>query len=202
MPGGQSRWSAGEDLSWEPLRIERVCEVEYDHLQGNRFRYATVFVRWRPDKRSADCRYDQLEVTPPAELAEIFGTVPGRPGRTDWPARARPRRTHGPLRETHSAGGTPSVQGSRWARALRTSLSNRKGGAMPHSREQQERQLMSMLSEAFWMHIWMPDPPPDEVRDFGLVSRMYQLAGAIGDAEVRGNVQSVLGRALVAKIGR
>jgi ATP-dependent DNA ligase len=73
MPGAQSRWSAGKDLSWEPLRIERVCEVTYDHLQGARFRHATIFVRWRPDKRPADCRYDQLEVTPPAELAEIFG---------------------------------------------------------------------------------------------------------------------------------
>ncbi len=76
MPGGQSRWSAGKDLSWEPLRIERVCEVKYDHLQGDRFRHATAFVRWRPDKRPADCRYDQLEVTPPAELAEIFGVHP------------------------------------------------------------------------------------------------------------------------------
>jgi ATP-dependent DNA ligase len=72
MPGGQSRWSAGKDLSWEPLRIERVCEVKYDHLQGDRFRHAAIFLRWRPDKRPADCRYDQLEVTPPAELAEIF----------------------------------------------------------------------------------------------------------------------------------
>ncbi|HET7746675.1 MAG TPA: ATP-dependent DNA ligase, partial [Vicinamibacteria bacterium] len=51
MPGGQSRWSAGKDLSWEPLRIERVCEVKYDHLQGDRFRHGTTFVRWRPDKR-------------------------------------------------------------------------------------------------------------------------------------------------------
>jgi ATP-dependent DNA ligase len=72
MPGGQSRWSAGKDLSWEPLRIERVCEVKYDHLQGDRFRHAATFVRWRPDKPPAECRYDQLEVTPPAELAEIF----------------------------------------------------------------------------------------------------------------------------------
>jgi ATP-dependent DNA ligase len=72
MPGGQSRWSAGKDLSWEPLRIERVCEVKYDHLQGDRFRHAAFFLRWRPDKRPADCRYDQLEVTAPAELAEIF----------------------------------------------------------------------------------------------------------------------------------
>jgi ATP-dependent DNA ligase len=72
MPGAQSRWSAGKDLSWEPLRIERVCEVKYDHLQGDRFRHAAVFMRWRPDKQPADCRYDQLEVTAPAELAEIF----------------------------------------------------------------------------------------------------------------------------------
>jgi ATP-dependent DNA ligase len=72
MPGGQSRWSAGKDLSWEPLRIERVCEVKYDHLQGDRFRHAAIFLRWRPDKPPEDCRYDQLEVTPPAELAAIF----------------------------------------------------------------------------------------------------------------------------------
>jgi len=75
MPGGQSRWSQGKDLSWEPLRIERVCEVKYDHLQGSRFRHAATFMRWRPDKRPADCRYDQLDVTPPAELAAIFGTA-------------------------------------------------------------------------------------------------------------------------------
>jgi ATP-dependent DNA ligase len=73
MPGGQSRWSAGKDLSWEPLRIERVCEVKYDHMQGPRFRHAAVFQRWRPDKRPSDCRYDQLEVTTPYELERVFG---------------------------------------------------------------------------------------------------------------------------------
>jgi len=73
MPGGQSRWSAGKDLSWEPVRIERVCEVKYDHMQGDRFRHAAVFLRWRADKRPADCRYDQLEVTPPYELEKVFG---------------------------------------------------------------------------------------------------------------------------------
>jgi ATP-dependent DNA ligase len=77
MPGGQSRWSAGKDLSWEPLRIERVCEVKYDHLQGDRFRHATTFLRWRPDKRPSDCRYDQLETTPPYELEKVFGAVRG-----------------------------------------------------------------------------------------------------------------------------
>jgi ATP-dependent DNA ligase len=75
MPGGQSRWSAGKDLSWEPLRIERVCEVKYDHLQGNRFRHAAVFLRWRPDKPTSDCRYDQLEVTTPYELEKVFGAA-------------------------------------------------------------------------------------------------------------------------------
>ena len=73
MPGGQSRWSAGKDLSWEPLRIERVCEVKYDHLQGDRFRHATTFVRWRSDKSPRECRYDQLEVTTPFELEKVFG---------------------------------------------------------------------------------------------------------------------------------
>jgi ATP-dependent DNA ligase len=75
MPGGQSRWSAGKDLSWEPLRVERVCEVKYDHLQGSRFRHAAVFQRWRPDKQPSDCRYDQLEVTPAYELEKVFGAA-------------------------------------------------------------------------------------------------------------------------------
>ena len=50
LPGGKSRWSAGKDLSWEPLRVERVCEVKYDHMQGDRFRHAAIFLRWRFDK--------------------------------------------------------------------------------------------------------------------------------------------------------
>lgn len=74
MPGAQSRWSAGKDLSWEPLRIERVCEVKYDHMQGDRFRHGAIFLRWRPDKPPQDCRYDQLEVTPPYELERIFSS--------------------------------------------------------------------------------------------------------------------------------
>jgi ATP-dependent DNA ligase len=73
MPGGQSRWSAGKNLTWEPLRIERVCEVKYDHMQGTRFRHAAIFARWRPDKPPRLCRYDQLEVTTPYELAKVFG---------------------------------------------------------------------------------------------------------------------------------
>src|SRR3954470_16094112 len=73
MPGATSRWNRGKDLSWEPLRAERVVEVAYDHLQGDRFRHATTFRRWRPDKPPAECRYDQLETSVPYELARIFG---------------------------------------------------------------------------------------------------------------------------------
>lgn len=76
MPGGQSRWSAGKDLSWEPLRLELVAEVKYDQLQGDRFRHGSTFLRFRPDKKPEDCRYAQLEVTPPAELAAIFAPRP------------------------------------------------------------------------------------------------------------------------------
>ena len=72
MPGGQSRWSQGKDLSWEPLRPELVVEVAYDHMQGDRFRHTAQFRRWRTDKKTTDCTYAQLEVVPPQELAEIF----------------------------------------------------------------------------------------------------------------------------------
>ncbi len=72
MPGGQSRWSAGKDLSWEPVRIERVVEVKYDHMQGDRFRHGATFLRWRPDKEPKDCTYEQLEVTTPYQLEQIF----------------------------------------------------------------------------------------------------------------------------------
>jgi ATP-dependent DNA ligase len=78
MPGGQSRWSAGKDLSWEPVRVERVCEVKYDHMQGDRFRHAAIFQRWRPDKEPKDCTYAQLEVTAPYELERVFGASGGR----------------------------------------------------------------------------------------------------------------------------
>ncbi|HYN70217.1 MAG TPA: ATP-dependent DNA ligase [Candidatus Eisenbacteria bacterium] len=73
LPGATSRWNRGKDLSWEPLRPERVVEVAYDHMQGDRFRHAATFVRWRPDKPPADCRYDQLEETAAYELQLIFG---------------------------------------------------------------------------------------------------------------------------------
>ena len=74
VPGATSRWNRGKDLSWEPLRPERVVEVAYDHLQGDRFRHGTTFKRWRPDKPPAGCRYDQLEETPAYEIAKIFGS--------------------------------------------------------------------------------------------------------------------------------
>jgi ATP-dependent DNA ligase len=74
MPGGQSRWSGGKDLSWEPIRVERVCEVKYDHLQGDRFRHGTTFLRWRVDKSPRECTYDQLETVKPYQLDKIFKT--------------------------------------------------------------------------------------------------------------------------------
>jgi ATP-dependent DNA ligase len=72
MPGGQSRWSQGKDLSWEPLRPELIVEVAYEHMQGNRFRHMAQFRRWRIDKKPTDCTYAQLEVIPPQELMVIF----------------------------------------------------------------------------------------------------------------------------------
>lgn len=74
IPGGQSRWSRGKDLSWEPLRPELVVEVAYEHMQGDRFRHMSQFRRWRFDKKPSDCTYAQLEVVPPQELAEIFAS--------------------------------------------------------------------------------------------------------------------------------
>ena len=72
MPGGQSRWSQGKDLSWEPVRPELVAEVAYEHMQGTRFRHMAQFRRWRTDKKPSDCTYAQLEVVTPQELAAIF----------------------------------------------------------------------------------------------------------------------------------
>jgi ATP-dependent DNA ligase len=74
MPGGQSRWSQGKDLSWEPLRPELVVEVAYEHMQGARFRHMSRFRRWRTDKKPSDCTYAQLEVIPPQELTAIFAS--------------------------------------------------------------------------------------------------------------------------------
>jgi ATP-dependent DNA ligase len=75
MPGGLNRWNAQKDMSWEPLRPERVIEVQYEHLQGMRFRHGSRMLRWRPDREPSSCTYAQLEEVPPAELREVFGAV-------------------------------------------------------------------------------------------------------------------------------
>ena len=75
MPGGISRWSAGKDLSWEPLRTELVAEVRYEHVQSGRFRHGGRLVRFRADRTPESCTYAQLEEVAPAELHEIFGTA-------------------------------------------------------------------------------------------------------------------------------
>ena len=74
LPGGMSRWNAGKDLSFELLRPELVVEVAYDHMQGDRFRHATTFRRWRPDRDPQSCTYSQLETVVPAELASLFAS--------------------------------------------------------------------------------------------------------------------------------
>jgi ATP-dependent DNA ligase len=73
MPGGQSRWNAGRTMAWEPLRPELVAEVAFDHLQGDRFRHATSFVRWRPEREPRSCTYGQLDTAVPEELEAVFG---------------------------------------------------------------------------------------------------------------------------------
>ena len=67
-----SRWNAGKDLSFVPLRPERVVEVRYDHMEGPRFRHTTQFVRWRPDRDPQSCTYAQLEEPVNFDLAEIL----------------------------------------------------------------------------------------------------------------------------------
>ena len=68
-----SRWSGGKDLSFTPLRPERVVEVKYDHMEGERFRHTAQFVRWRPDRDPRSCTYEQLEVPVRFDLAEVLG---------------------------------------------------------------------------------------------------------------------------------
>lgn len=83
-PGGPSRWNHGREQDWEALRPELVCEVAFDHWQGElpeegreawgRFRHGTTFLRWRPDKPAAQCTFEQLTFAVPVELQEVFGT--------------------------------------------------------------------------------------------------------------------------------
>jgi ATP-dependent DNA ligase len=73
VPGTQSRWSQGKDLSFTPLRPERVLEVGYDHMEGRRFRHTAQFKRWRPDRDPESCGYEQLEEPVAYELSEVLG---------------------------------------------------------------------------------------------------------------------------------
>jgi ATP-dependent DNA ligase len=72
VPGTQSRWSAGKDLSFIPLRPERVLEVGYDHMEGRRFRHTAQFKRWRPDRDPESCGYEQLEEPVSYDLGEVL----------------------------------------------------------------------------------------------------------------------------------
>jgi len=104
MPGGASRWNAKRDLSWEPLRPELVAEVAFDHLQGDRFRHATHFQRWRPDRRPESCTYGQLDVAVPEELAASLRTSADPYGKKRW------------LQE--HVWQIPGPEGARWLRTL------------------------------------------------------------------------------------
>jgi ATP-dependent DNA ligase len=73
VPGTQSRWSQGKDLSFTPLRPERVLEVGYDHMEGSRFRHTAQFKRWRPDRDPESCGYDQLEEPVSYDLSSVLG---------------------------------------------------------------------------------------------------------------------------------
>ena len=72
VPGAVSRWSAGKDLSFVPLRPERVLEVAYDHMEGDRFRHTAQFERWRPDRDPKSCTFEQLERPVRFNLAEVL----------------------------------------------------------------------------------------------------------------------------------
>lgn len=76
VPGTQSRWSVGKDLSFTPLRPERVLEVKYDHMEGRRFRHTAHFKRWRPDRDPTSCGYDQLDEPVRYDLAEVLSAAP------------------------------------------------------------------------------------------------------------------------------
>jgi ATP-dependent DNA ligase len=72
-PGMTSRWNAGKDLSWVPIRAERVVEVTFGQLENRRFRHGVSFVRWRPDREPSSCRYDQLDVADPVPFDDLVG---------------------------------------------------------------------------------------------------------------------------------
>ena len=91
MPGGGSRWNAGKDLSWVPLRIERVAEVTFGQLQEGRFRHGSQFLRWRPDREP--------------------GVVPLRPARGRQPGRVRLGRSVGARRRATAHVVKPRLSG-------------------------------------------------------------------------------------------
>ncbi|MGH3359099.1 MAG: ATP-dependent DNA ligase [Nocardioidaceae bacterium] len=77
LPGGESRWSAGKDLSFVPIEPRLVIEVGYDHLEGDRFRHTSQFKRWRDDRDPSSCTYEQLEEIVSYDLSEVLGTSAG-----------------------------------------------------------------------------------------------------------------------------
>jgi len=72
LPGAGSRWNAGKDLSWVPVRVERVVEVTFGQLQNGRFRHGVQFQRWRPDRTPRSCTYDQLDVAAPVAFEDLM----------------------------------------------------------------------------------------------------------------------------------
>jgi ATP-dependent DNA ligase len=71
MPGNVSRWNVGKDLSFVPIRVERVAEVTFGQLSGGRFRHGVSFLRWRPDREPSSCRYEQLDVAEPRSFLDV-----------------------------------------------------------------------------------------------------------------------------------
>ncbi|HEX6657629.1 MAG TPA: ATP-dependent DNA ligase [Ilumatobacter sp.] len=72
MPGGFSRWNVNKDLSFVPVRVERVVEVTFGQLESGRFRHGVQFVRWRPDRTPESCRYEQLDIASPVRFDELL----------------------------------------------------------------------------------------------------------------------------------
>jgi ATP-dependent DNA ligase len=71
-PSAGSRWNAGKDLSFVPIRMGLVAEVTFGQLEGGRFRHGVKFVRWRPDRTPESCRFDQLDVADPVDFSTLF----------------------------------------------------------------------------------------------------------------------------------
>ena len=70
-PSAGSRWNAGKDLSFVPIRMGLVAEVSFGQFEGGRFRHGVTFLRWRPDRTPESCRYDQLEVADPVPFGSF-----------------------------------------------------------------------------------------------------------------------------------